>query len=392
MDTFEVLARLAEHGTPPDGDFALRMSVGLDDTLRRFESETLPFIFSGGAEIRFCYAAYGRGKTHLLKSIQATARNYGFVTAYVDCRAEQAPFTTLADTYRMISSKVVDPNDDQTQGIEALINASLNRGVKAGSIIRAVRREGRLELGFRNLVTEYLTAIVDQKYDLIHTLGCLLRADPTYNFNMSELYRTHKDISKPIGKLSSRNAAHWIRCLGTLPLALRYPGFVILFDETEKSHHMTKWTRRRQQQLLANMRNLVDYVATGMFSGCVFYFAVVEEFRELAETNLEALAQRIERVDPDKANPRAIWMSLDELTNPSPEQSEFFNILGEKLIELAMGEGMEELHAKKLRQRFTEMASSSAQDIRQGAVREFVKSAAAMAAPFVMTPRGGSDV
>ncbi len=392
MEALEVLAKLAEHGTPPDRDVALQMSVGLDDTLRRFESETLPFISRGGAEIRFCYAPYGRGKTHFLKSIQALARNYGFVTAYVDCRAEQPPFSTLADTYRMIAAKALPPNDDEGEGIDAVITASLNQRAKTDSVVRAVRTEDRLELSFSNLVIEYLNAHSVQDHDLINTLGSLLRATPTFHITMSDLYRTYRNLRKPIGKLSPRNATFWIRSLAALPCALQYPGFVILFDETEKSHHMAKWNTRKQQQHLANIRNLVDHVATGMFSGCAFCFAVVEEFRELAENNLEALAQRIERVHPDQANPRAVWTSLDELTNPSPEQTDFFTILGEKVIELAKAAGMEETHAKGLKKRFAEMASLSAQDIRTGAVREFVKSAAAIAASLVVTSHGGLHV
>jgi hypothetical protein len=390
MDAFEVLARLAEHGTPPEGDVALRMAVGLDDTLRRFESESLPFISKGGAEIRFCYAPYGRGKTHFLKSIQALARKHGLVTAYVDCRAEQAPFSTLVDTYRMVAAKALPPNDGEGEGIEAVISASRNHRAVGDALNRAIRREERLELGFSNLVIEYLNALEAQNYRLIESLGCLLRATRA-SFSMRDLYLTYRKLRKPLGKLSSRNAAFWIRSIGALPSALQYPGFVILFDETEKSYHMAKWNVRKQQQHLANIRNLVDHVATGMFNGCAFYFAVVEEFRELAETNLEALAQRIERIHGDLANPRAVWTSLDELTYPSPDEPDFFETLGEKIIELALGAGMKESDAKVLRQRFSEKASLAAHNIRDGAVREFVKEAAAMTVQRVLTSYGGSD-
>lgn len=378
MDAFEVLARLAEHGTPPEADVALRMAVGLDDTLHRFESETLPFISKGGAEIRFCYGPYGRGKTHLLKAIQAQANNYGFVTDYIDCGAEYAPFASLADTYRMIAATALPPNNDDEAGIEAVISSSRNQRTSTDSLIRALRTEQRLELGFCNLVIEYLNALEAQNYDLIRTLGSLLTTTPKYHFTMKELYLTYKNLRKPIGKLSSRKAPLWIRSFCALPSALNYPGFVILFDETEKSYHMAKWNIRKRQQRLANIRNLVDHVATGMFSGCAFCFAVVEEFKEFAEKHLEALAQRIERVHPDTANPRAIWTSLDELTNPSPDQSHFFTILGDKIIELAKAAGMQESDADDLRKSFSDEAYAWAQDIRVGAVREFVKYAAAV--------------
>jgi len=51
---------------------------------------------------------------------------------------------------------------------------------------------------------------------------------------------------------------------------------------------------------------------------------------------------------------------------------------------------MNQSHAEELRHRFGKMAVSSAQDISVGAVREFVKSAAAAAAPLITASRGGS--
>jgi hypothetical protein len=392
MDAFEVLARLAEHGTPPEGDIALRMSVGLEDILHRFKDETLPFISGGGAEIRFCYGPYGRGKTHFLKSIQAQARNCGFVTAYVDCRAEQAPFASLSETYRMVAARAVPPGNDDGVGVEAVIRGSLDRRGNTGSLIRAVRREDRLELGFRNLVIAYLQALVAQeKFELLKALGAFLSAMASYRFPVNDLYRMYPNLPKPLGKLSARNATLWIRSLAALPAALNYPGFVILFDETEKSHHMAKWPPRKQQQHLANIRNLVDHVATGMFSGCAFCFAVVEEFKELAETELEALAQRIERIHSEEANPRAVWTSLDELTSPAPYESGFFETLGDRVIEIAISAGMDADRADELRRHFGQLAVSASQDISVGAVRQFVKSAAALAAPLVNSSPGGPN-
>lgn len=384
MDAFEVLVRLAEHGTPPDGDYALRISVGLEDTLRLFKLETLPFISGGGAEIRFCYGPYGRGKTHFLRSLQAQARKLGFVTAYVDCKAEKAPFASLVDTYRMLVTNVVPPLDDDAEGIESLIHSGINRRKKGESLISRVRSEGRLELGFKNLVIAYINALAAEDDNLQTTLGYLLRAAPALHFTMSDLYCTYRNLTRPLGKISSRNAVLWIRSLGALPSALNYPGFVVLFDETENIDHLARRNVRQQQQHLANIRNLVDHIATGMFSGCLFYFAVVEEFREIAENNLEALAQRIERIHPDECNPRAIWTSLDELTNPPPDQAEFFEALGDKLTEVAIDAGMDDAHAATLRADFARMARNSAQDISEGAVREFVKSAAAKASRLIM--------
>ena len=387
MDSFEVLARLAEHGTPPDGDIALRISVGLEDTLRRFQDETLPFIAGGGSEIRFFYGPYGRGKTHFLKSIQALARAQGFVTAYVDCKAQtqRAPFASLSETYRLVAANAVPPGNEGGEGIEAVIRGSMGRHGNTSSLMRSLRKEDRLELGFRNLVIALVQALeTPERFELLKALTALLTASGSYKVPMQHLYRTHSNLPKPLGKLSSRNATLWIRSLAALPAALHYPGFVILFDETEKSSHMSRWQIRQQQRYLANIRNLVDHVATGTFSGCVFFFAVVEEFREVAATNLQALAQRIERIHFHKPNPRAVWTSLDEITLPSPDDSIFFQTLGDRIIEIAINAGMEGRHTDSLREEFRSLGVMASKTIYMGAVRQFVRSAAAKAAQFVV--------
>lgn len=381
MEPYEILARLAEHGVPPEGEVALKMSVGLEDTLERFKEETLSFISGGGAELRFCYGPYGRGKTHLLKSLQALARSHGFVTAYIDCRAEQSPFSSLEETYRMIVSNIEPPNENYGVGIEAVVRAGLDSFAEQQSAIGRLRSERRLELGFRNLVLAYVQAILEVgDIDLHNDLETLLRAGTSFRINMNSLYRRYSGIPRPLGKLSKRNANLWLRSLASLPSVLNYPGFVILFDETERSHHMSKWQTRKQHQHMVNIRNLIDHVAMGNFSGCAFCFAVVEEFIEIADSSLGALAQRIQRMHSEKRNPRAVWTSLDELTFPAPDDQIFFRQLGNKVLNLAVSAGLEPSSMSSLKNDILKLANISCEDISSGAVRQFVKSAAAIAA------------
>lgn len=384
MEPYEILALLAAHGIPPDGDVALEMSVGLHDTLQRFKDETLSFVSGGGAELKFCYGPYGRGKTHLLKSLQASARSHGFVTAYIDCRAEQSPFLSLEDTYRMIVSRMEPPNETEGVGIEAVIRAGLNDWEGQESLMERFRSEHRLELGFKNLVLAYVQSLFeDEENDLMNKLKTLLNGSLTYRFNIQELYRKYSQIPRPLGKLSKRNATLWVRSLAALPSVMKYPGFVIFFDETERSHHVAKFRTRKQHQHLANIRNLVDHVATGNFSGCAFCFAVVEDFIEIAGSSLGALAQRIERLHPNYPNPRAVWTSLDELTSPSPDNFEFFSQLGDRLIDLAVDAGIQESSRTFLKKEILELGRVASQDVSSGTVRQFVKSAAAKAAQLM---------
>lgn len=386
MEPYDFLVRLAEHGIPPDGDLALQMSVGLDDTLRRFKDETLYFIAGGGAELKFYYGPYGRGKTHLLKSLQALAGSLGFVTAYIDCRAEQSPFCSLEETYRMIVASMAPPGDTNGVGIDAVLRARISCQDDQDSIIRNLQSEHKLELGFKNLVLSYVqTMFWDEEVDLKNSIKSLLDANSAYRINVPNLYQKYPHLPRPLGKLSKRNANLWIRSLASLPSLMNLEGFVIFFDETEKSHHMANFKLRKQHQHLVNIRNLIDHVAVGNFCGCAFFFAVVEDFIQIASSSLGALAQRIERLHPDHKNPRAVWTSLDELTSPDPENPEFYEQLGNRVIDIALSAGMKSHQGSVLKDEILKRSRLAAQDVSSGAVREFVKFAATRAAQEIDT-------
>ena len=80
-----------------------------EKTVKRFKEETLRFAEQGGAELRFVYAPYGRGKTHLLWALREVAMEKGFVTAYVDCNSGHSPFESPQKTYHMIANTMLPP-------------------------------------------------------------------------------------------------------------------------------------------------------------------------------------------------------------------------------------------------------------------------------------------
>jgi hypothetical protein len=170
-------------------------------------------------------------------------------------------------------------------------------------------------------------------------------------------------------------------------MSLGYPGLVILFDETEQAHSLQRLDSRLRRRHLANLRNFVDHMALGNFRGCAIYYAVVEEFLETAKIELEALSQRIERVHLANRgtvrNPRAIWVNLDELTNPSPGSDAFYDLLGERIINLGTEAGLSSHIQGMLSQRLRERSAHFSNSINVGAVREFVKLAASLVAQEV---------
>lgn len=394
MNPFEVLSHLAETGTPPDdGEAILSMSAGLGDSLKRIEQETLPFVVGGGGELQFVFAPYGRGKTHFLKVLAQWARKHGFVTAYVDCQENWSPFASLIETYRAIAASMTPPGTHKffsTAGITRVIEAQFidKDEVEQQELINRLKADRVLAPNFRNLVLAYCTEAVAAggDEDLSERLEALLAATPTYRVTLGELYRKHSYLPKPMGKLTKRNAAVWLRTLLSLPWAFGYAGLLVFFDETETVLLNSSRRSKQKQTHLAHIRTFVDHMATGMIRGCAVYYAVVEEFMDIAKDNLEALSQRIERVDiklegKRNPNPRAVWVDLDELTMPRPQSCLFFEELAERIIDIGRKAGLSATNADRLMVSLKQLADKhAAENISEGKVREYVREAAAAVA------------
>lgn len=388
MKALETLAHLGEYGTPPgDGADLLKVSAGLQQAMDRAARETLPFIAAGGGDLQFVHGPYGRGKTHFLKALVQLGQAHGFVTAFVDCHDDLNPFQDLDQTYRAIAERMAPPSrtEDQqffaTSGVGRVIEASFAGRDDAArrELVKGVRNDKTLAADYRNLVLAYRDIVFgSDDEELAERLEALLAARTTYRVTLGELYEKHRDLPRPLGKLGKRNAAIWLRALLSLPRVLGYAGLLVLFDETETA--LLRGGRRQHQKRLAHLRTFIDHLATGAFRGCGVYYAVTQDFSYGAETYLQALSQRIERLgwkpgDPD--NPRAVLVDLDELTVPGPEQPAFYEELARRIVEIGREAGLKPTVAKRIMRDLEPLVSYYAlESIDQGAVREYVKIAA----------------
>jgi hypothetical protein len=382
-----ILQRLAQYGTLDDPEVALRLSTGLDGFLRRWASEVLPFVAAGGAELRFVEGPYGRGKTHFLQALQLTAQRAGFVTSRVECGLQQKPFGSLEETYRVVADNMtlgVPQGNGSGPGLGGIL-----AGLPAEQLAK-YQSSPRGNPAYRNLVLTYAKrARVGGRHDEVtQGLRALLHNDTNRRVTFRELFDTANRIGvhvpRPMGKLSKRNAAVWLRALLSLPQRLGYKGLVVLFDETGadlsfKSHFGSFGDHQRH---LSNLRNLVDQLATGGTPGCSVIYATTRDLVEIARQDYPALSQRVERQEmtafgAPAANPRAIWGKLDELTEPGPDTEEFFKQLGEKLVGLARDAGISEQRLGAVRAQLPGLAKRFSQNLTQAAVREFIKTVAA---------------
>lgn len=383
----EILAHLANVGTPLDRDAAVRTSVGLDETLGRFQAETFPFLMAGGSEIKFIHGANGRGKTHFLLAVQDLARARGFVTARVECPQGHSPFAELRETYQMVAEQITAPGKRNSDGVSKsgvtnVIAARFSKlsKEKALELLNSVRSSKHLAPDFRNLVIAYAQGLVQNSLTSLarQSLEALLLGSSTYRVSVTELYKSDKGLPKPLGKLGARNAGNWIRSLLSLPRALGYPGALIMFDETERAFHDVGYWRAQQQ--LANLRNLVDYCALGTLSGSMIMYSASEDFLDFARVRLDALAQRIEPTLMQSGtlgrNPRSTWVDLDDLTNPATSDPEFFQLLAKKILTLGPELGITADRQRKVTERLLTLAEATGKSLAQGNVRKFVKAAA----------------
>jgi len=244
---------------------------------------------------------------------------------------------------------------------------------------------------YRNLVLTYAKrARFGGRHDEVtQGLRALLHNDSNRRVTFRELFAAASQLGvhvpRPLGKITKRNAAVWLRSLLSLPRRLGYKGLVVLFDETGadlsfKSHFRSLGDHQRH---LANLRNLVDQLATGGTPGCSVVYATTRDLVEIARQDYPALSQRVERREEltafgeAVANPRAIWCRLDELTDPGPETEQFFIGLGEKLVDLARDAGVSENRLAAVRSQLPTLAKRFSQNLTQAAVRDFIKIVAA---------------
>jgi len=371
----DILRRLAQHGLLDVPEVAARLSTGLEAFLARWERETLTFLAAGGSELRFLEGPNGRGKTHFLQVLEIRAQRAGFVTARVGTQAK--PFAALRDTYRQIALAMIasSPSNNGQIGLAYLL-----AGLTPDQLT-TFEHGSRGNPGFRNLIVTYTRRVLAGQANepVTHDLRALLTHDTNRRVAFGELFRLDRHLPRPLGRIGKRNAALWLRSLLTLPRQLGFKGLVVLFDETGADLHLRPEPLRSRQQHMANLRNLVDHLATGGIPACSVVYATTNDFIQMAFEDYPAIWQRVARMEETSPftepprNPRAVWCRLDELTEPSPAQGEFFTELGGKLLDLGREGGIAESRLAVARTTLPGLSEEMSRNITQGAVREFIK-------------------
>ena len=73
------------------------------------------------------------------------------------------------------------------------------------------------------------------------------------------------------------------------------------------------------------------------------------------------------------SNPRAVWVNIDELTEPRPQDPRFFADLSDRIIDIGLAAGLRSSDAGRIKHLLNDIGNRHANYITEGRVREFVQ-------------------
>lgn len=331
-----IIEVVGAHGIPPEWG-SQYFSAGLDPWLAILESDYLKTYIGedGGAAFKLVVGAYGGGKTHFLYNIREIAWKNDFVVAYVPLSKDETPFHRMELVYSSLARQIAPPQDAEQ------IIAGMRRGV--GALVEdAVRK-----LGEDKLLTgdaEKLSEELDERLAWVENPGFAAAARSAMLAEVSgktkvkeaalaylaghEIDRkTMKELGISRG-LDRSNAFSMLRSLVQYLRNFGFRGLIVLFDEAEV---LPSLSSREKQNLLANLRELVDSCGNNQFQNVMFFYAVPDYgFFEGKLNVYEALKQRLSSVF-DFDNPTGVAIELERTTS-QPEA--LMEQIGAKLLEI----------------------------------------------------------
>jgi hypothetical protein len=314
-------------------------TVGLDRYLDTIDEEYLAsFIKDGGAAFKMVVGTFGGGKTHFLYSVRDLAWGHHFAVSYVSLKSSgECPFYQLDLVYKAIINGLQPPlpPEELLGGARAGIVAFLrtwygqrlqhyeNHGMSQDAALQAIREDiGQIaeinSISFARAIKAALDALIDNREETFEAICQWLKGE---GYNPRE-HRQH-GIQQ---KIDRTTAFQMIRSLGQVVRQLGYSGLIVLLDEAER---VPSLSTKNREQLLSNLREVVDECGHTSFQGVMIFYAVPDEnFLEGRTQIYEALKQRVATVFTT-INPTGVKIELEQtVREPVP----FLCDVGQKLV------------------------------------------------------------
>jgi len=297
-------------------------TAGLEPYLTVIDQEYLgSFIKNGGSAFKMVVGTYGGGKTHLLYAVRDLAWKHGYAVSYVRLAPGECPFHKLEQVYAAIAGGLTAPlsAEELLSGYEFGIRSFLKscfavkeRGFREQGLdgerlnremARYVETLGSIEnVNFENAVKNAFMALCEGRED---------DADRIFQWLAGQGY--DRSVHKRYGilqRIDRSTAFPMIRSLAQAVKGLGFSGLVVLFDEAERVPSLSS---RQVEQLLSNLRELIDECGHTRFQSVMIFYAVPDEsFLQGRLMVYEALRQRLSTVF-DEINPTGVKISLEKL-------------------------------------------------------------------------------
>ena len=286
----------------------------------------------GHADTKFVRGAYGAGKSHFLSMVQDLARESGWATSHIECKADGVQIDRFETLYPQITNKLTaadvaasgpDPSDAPRDAVLFVLEKwareqARRSGVREGGLTRPfdadVRVHSYLEKGLlrSNLPPDFVRALTvfarahlaRDTESMMSVSAWVAGADVRVSLPSSYLQRPNARVPesgrfdlRPIGKGTARDA---LRGLLWLVRSAGYSGLVLCIDEIEELAKLGN--RKRQDQALQALREFVDHAGgEGGFRNLCMYLAATPDMFEGEHYFLryDALATRIQAVSSE---------------------------------------------------------------------------------------------
>lgn len=310
------LETMAEHGEPPQNNVSL-FDVGSDQYLRFFSDEICDrLIAGGGSTCRFFEGPYGAGKTHLLRLLEEQALKSGFVVVRTDLSSDLHLENWRAIIGHILVEMQANIGGETVKSLFNILTALGRQGAKGSAKLKTALMP---HPGFKNAIfqTLHLNPGQTTKASLLRSF---LHGDKVTAFQLKAA-----DIIGVKNALNDRNAESFIKTVIESINILGLTGFMLLFDENERSFIPRAKRPNKKQLNAANlMRHLVDGCITGTLPRTIVVFTILPGFLETMTRHYQALGQRLAMVRDEEVTGSWRWPLLQlEQVNTAAEPEQF---------------------------------------------------------------------
>lgn len=281
----DILRSLSEMGIPKPGA-AHVIDIGSSDYLHFFETEILDgFIQKGGSTCRFFDGVYGAGKTHLLQLMEDVALHKGYIICHIELSKNIDFSRPNIITKHILEHCQANIDGQLIRGFPNIIEkATYENLIKSSSLDNVQLTHPCLQNAIKYAINR--STLDKEAWGLIYR----------YLLGEKILVRDFKrnTLTGIKTSLTEKNAEQFLETVLNAIHYLGFKGFVLLYDETERSWISNRIPTPKKVQIAANMiRRFIDSCSSGDVKGTIAIFAVLPNFIQDCIDCYPALGQRI---------------------------------------------------------------------------------------------------